>query len=205
MYSANPAPFGRFLGDLHPLGVVFVVVVLGFVLFSMLLYDGRFAVYRPGNLRGFLLAIGLAVPFAVVMILVDKAAPLPIDMNVAFPESLLFYPVMGFVADILFFILPFCLLYFIFSRLADESDPNRLIWSAILLTALFEPVFQVMFMQGRSPGWAVAYVGIHVFMMAVVQLFLLKRYDFITMYSFRLSYYLLWHIIWGHLRLSLLF
>ena len=205
MYSLHSASFQRFFGGLHPLGVLFTVVVLGFLLFSLLLYDGRFAIYRPGHLRGLLLALGLAIPFAVVIILVDRAVRFPVDMNVAFPESLLFYPVMGFVADILFFILPFCLLYFLLNRIAGESDPNRIIWAAILLTALFEPIFQVAFMDGRSPDWVVAYVGVHVYVMAVVQLFLFKRYDFITMYSFRLSYYLLWHIVWGHLRLTVVF
>lgn len=37
------------------------------------------------------------------------------------------------------------------------------------------------------------------------RLALFKRYDFVTMYTFRLVYYLLWHIVWGVIRLRLLF
>jgi hypothetical protein len=31
------------------------------------------------------------------------------------------------------------------------------------------------------------------------------RYGFLSMYAFRLVYYLHWHIVWGYLRLQLLF
>jgi hypothetical protein len=51
----------------------------------------------------------------------------------------------------------------------------------------------------------VAYVGLHIFLIGLVQLLLFTRYDFITMYTFRLSYYAIWHILWGHLRLNLIF
>jgi len=50
-----------------------------------------------------------------------------------------------------------------------------------------------------------AYVGLHVFLINLLQLWLFKRYDLISMYSFRLAYYLLWHIGWGHVRLKLRF
>jgi hypothetical protein len=39
----------------------------------------------------------------------------------------------------------------------------------------------------------------------LVQLTLFRRYDFLTMYAFRLVYYLVWHVAWGHLRLQVLF
>ena len=39
----------------------------------------------------------------------------------------------------------------------------------------------------------------------LAQLLIFKKYDFNSMYAFRLVYYLFWHIGWGHLRLRLLF
>jgi hypothetical protein len=53
--------------------------------------------------------------------------------------------------------------------------------------------------------WAAAYVFLNVWVINMVQLALFKRYDFVSMYAFRLMYYLLWHIAWGHARLGLLF
>lgn len=41
------------------------------------------------------------------------------------------------------------------------------------------------------------FVAVHVFLITVVELWLLKRYDFATMFAFRLLYYLYWHIGWG--------
>jgi hypothetical protein len=32
-----------------------------------------------------------------------------------------------------------------------------------------------------------------------------RRYDFVTMYSFRLFYYAYWHIAWGVIRLRVFF
>jgi hypothetical protein len=178
---------------------------MGVILFSFLLNDGQFVVYRQGNLNGLLLAIGLAVPFAAVMILVDRRAPFPADINVSFPYSLTFYPAIGYVVEILFHVLPFCLLYFILGALVGESSSIRLTWLIILIVVLIEPVFQVSLTAGQNSNGVIAYLGLHLFLINLVQLLLFRRYDFITMYSFRLSYYALWHILWGHLRLSLLF
>ena len=204
-YISNRASFTRYFGRINPLLAVFIVFIIGLILFTYLLYDGQFAVYRPGNYRGLLLALLLALPFGAVIVLVDRASPFPIDTNVLYPDSLAFYPVMGYVVEILFHILPFCLVYFGLGALLGDVSNARIIWISILVAALIEPIFQVAFMVGRDPVWKVAYVGLHIFLFGLVQLLLFKRYDFITMYTFRLSYYLIWHILWGHLRLSLLF
>ena len=79
-------------------------------------------------------------------------------------------------------------------------------WLCLLLVALVEPFFQMRWgFAGRPLSWAEAYVGLHVFAINVLQLYVFRRYDFISMYSLRLFYYLYWHIIWGYLRLQWLF
>lgn len=204
-YSASSTSFQKYFGRIYPLAVVFVVFILGLILFAFLLLDGQFAIYRGGNFKGIVVAVGLAVPLAAIIILVDRRSPFPVDMNVAYPASLFFYPAIGYVVELLFHILPFCLLYFILGFLTGESGNTRIIWASILTVALIEPIFQVVFTAGGNTNWVVAYVGLHLFLFNFIQLLLFRRYDFITMYSFRLSYYFLWHIIWGHLRLKLLF
>jgi hypothetical protein len=52
---------------------------------------------------------------------------------------------------------------------------------------------------------ASTYVGVFVFVFTLVELDIFRRYDFVAMYVFRLTYYLWWHIIWGTLRLQWLF
>jgi hypothetical protein len=204
-YISNRASFAKYFGRINPLLAVFIVFIIGLILFTYLLDDGLFAVYRPGNYRGLLLAVVLALPFGAAIILVDRAAPFPIDTNVLYPDSLAFYPVMGYVVEIIFHILPFCLVYFGFGKLLGDASSNTIIWISILVAASLEPIFQAAFMVGQDPVWKVAYVGLHIFLIGLVQLLLFTRYDFITMYTFRLSYYAIWHILWGHLRLNLIF
>jgi hypothetical protein len=66
-----------------------------------------------------------------------------------------------------------------------------------------EPTFQVLF-GGETLALSV-YTWFHVFAMAFLQLYVFRRYDFVSMYTFRLVYYMFWHIGWGYLRLRLLF
>jgi hypothetical protein len=204
-YISNRPSFERFFGRINPLLVVFLVIIIGLILFTYLLHDGKFAVYQQGNYKGLLLAVVLALPFGAVIILVDRMSSFPINTNILYPNSLTFYPVMGYVVQILFHILPFCLVYFSLGKLLGEASIERIIWVSILVAALIEPIFQITFMLGRDPSWKVAYVGLHIFLIGLVELLLFRHYDFITMYTFRLSYYFLWHILWGHLRLKLLF
>lgn len=205
VYSRDPASFQRYFGAVHPLIVLLGLSIIGLVLFSILLADGTFAIYRNGNIQGVLIGLGLAIPFAVVMILVDRMYPFPADMNVPIPEAILFYPAIGFVVELLFHLLPFCLIYFSLAALFQAWGNPSVIWVAILIVALLEPAFQVYFTAGGNTPGVVAYVGVHLLLFNLVQLLLFRRYDFVTMYAFRFSYYILWHILWGHLRLNLLF
>ena len=148
-HLSNSALFERFFGRISALLIVFIVFITGLVLFSFLLPDGQFAVFRGANLKGFLLAASLAVPFAAAMILVDRKSPFPVDMNALFPDSLTFYPVMAYVVEILFHILPFCLLYFLLGPLMSASR-IRFIGAIILLVAFIEPIFQVVLTSGRN-------------------------------------------------------
>ena len=77
-------------------------------------------------------------------------------------------------------------------------------WLGILLVAVLEPTFQTLF-EGKVFTWRAAYTWIHVFAMAFLQLYVFRRFDFVSMYSFRLIYYAYWHILWGVVRLKVLF
>jgi len=203
--SLDGTAFQKYFGRLQPLLAVAIVFVIGLLLFAFLLDDGQFAIYKSGNTRGILLAIALALPFGAVVILVDRLAPFPADINVPFPASAFFYPAIAYVVEIIFHILPFTLLYFALGFFLRGSSSERIIWFSILLVALLEPVFQVVFTSGQQSYWVSIYLVVNLFLFNLVQLLLFVRYDFVSMYAFRISYYIIWHIIWGHLRLGLLF
>jgi hypothetical protein len=51
----------------------------------------------------------------------------------------------------------------------------------------------------------VTVVFLQIYVINLQQLRIFRRFDFTSMYAFRLLYYLFWHILWGNLRLVVLF
>jgi len=166
-----------------------------------------FAIYRKQNRKGLLRACGLAALFGIIIIPADLLIAFPADINVPFPESPLFYPAIGFFAEILFHVLPLALLLIVLSSVFRAANRNRIIWFSVVAVALLEPVYQTLWMVSldRYPVWAVTYDALHVLAINLLQLIIFRRYDFVSMYAFRLVYYLFWHIGWGYLRLEILF
>ena len=201
--------FRRFLGGLNPLIGVCLAFILGLFLLSGLLSRGWFSIYKSENLGGLFFSSSLAANFALVIILLESArvVAFPADLNIPFPGSLLFYPVIGFVVEIIFHVLPLSLVLLFLPSVSKRLTYRTIIWPCLLLISLLEPMIQIILgFSAQYPLWTNLYGNfIHVYLINLCQLVIFKRYDFISMYSFRLVYYILWHIVWGHLRLNLLF
>lgn len=208
--------FRRFIGEANPIAVAIGVGALGASLLSVLVVRDGFLIAGQRVGRGVSRSAGLATVFGAVIILVDLTMVHPADMNVPFPGSLLFYPVIGFIVEILFHLLTLCLLLTVFPPRVtrSRSRSEATVWWSLILVALLEPAFQVWTAASGTPvvgsphayaSWEVAYDGLHVLAINLCQLVVFKRYDFVAMYAFRLVYYLIWHIAWGHVRLELLF
>ncbi len=111
LYFSDNLLFQRFIGGINPLIASFFIVFLGVISLSFLLSKGWFAIYKKENLKGLFRRSSLAALFALITILVvDLKVPFPADMNVLFPESLLFYLAIGFFVEILFHVLPLSIL-----------------------------------------------------------------------------------------------
>lgn len=200
----NRDPFQPYFGRVHPLLVAGLSVVLGLLLFRLHLTNNWLRVYRRDNRMG--LTVALALVFGVVIVLVDLASPFPADINVPFPLSLLFYPAIAFVVEILFHLLPLTLLLWILLNIGKNRGFEEVIWPVIIVVASLEPVYQLLLaFSGGASDWTDTYVAVHIFLINLTQLWLFKRYDFVSMYLFRLVYYLVWHVAWGYFRLDLLF
>ncbi len=215
-YFSNNLIFQRFIGSINPPIASLFIIVLGFILLSFLLSKGWFAIYKNGNLKGLFYSSGLAALFGLIIILVDFNTRLyPADMNILFPESLLFYPAIDFFAEILFQVLPLTLILIIltslskkisYSKITKKINHNVIMWFSIFAASLLEPIYQTIpLLSGQYPLWFAGFTFMHVFLIILSQLIIFKRYDFITMYWFRLVYYIFWHIVWGYMRLKLLF
>jgi hypothetical protein len=178
---------------------VFITISLIILLFTIALYligTPRFEVFF-GSI--------LTVPFALGAILVDLVFPYPEDINVLLPQSLLFYPTMGFVVEILFHLLPLTLLLVLLTSVFKGRDFDRIFLVIIVIISLLEPLYQFDFSGTGHPIWISAIEGLRLFLFSYVQLSILKKYDFLSMYSFRIFYYIWWHLVWGTIRLVVLF
>jgi hypothetical protein len=196
----------RLFVGINPLIVVLLVSFLGFFLFAFLISKGYFAIYKKGHLKGYLYASGLAALLGLIAIIVDFSTRIySADINVLFPKSLLFYPAMGYFAEILFQLLPLTIVLIVLSPLSERISSNKTVWGGIFVASLPEPVFQTLGVSGQLPLWFAVIELVRIFFIILSQLTFFKRYDFVTMYWFRIVYYITWHIVWGYLRLILLF
>jgi len=205
-FSERPV-FERFLGSIDPLAAILASIVVGFILLSFLLSKKWFVIFDIGNFLGLIRFSGLAALLGVIMIIIDTRIIFPADTNILFPQSLLFYPAIAFFVEILFHVFPLTVLITIMNSILKKPNFNAILWISIFIISIAEPIYHTLDMVSSKsfPFWAVAYVGLHIFLINFFQLLIFKKYDFIAMYSFRLVYYLFWHIGWGYIRLFWLF
>ena len=180
LYFSERRVFQRFLGNIDPLAAFLTAITAGFILLSFLLTKKWFVIFEKGNLIGFLRFGGLAALLGIIMTIVDVRIIFPADINV---------------------------LIAVMSSTPKNFNFNAIFWISIIIISMAEPIYQTMDMASSNhfPVWAVAFVGLHIFLINFFQLLIFKKYDFIAMYSFRLVYYLFWHIGWGYIRLFWLF
>jgi hypothetical protein len=197
--------FRRFLGDYNPILVVLLTSMAGGLALAFLRRCCGFEILvGRKTLEGVIIAGGLATLMGVIIVIADLLMRYPETINVPWPEAWIFYPTIGFIAEVLFHVVPLALLLLLLKPLVGRVPSERVIWGAILCVAIVEPTFQVLLDRGPLDRLDV-YTGAHVFVIALLQLAIFWRYDFFSMYAFRLWYYACWHILWGALRLRWLF
>ncbi|UCD38418.1 MAG: hypothetical protein JSW54_02775 [Fidelibacterota bacterium] len=205
LLPSSGAHFRRFFGETSAILVIVAASVAGGAALWVLRSSYGFTIFKGrGTLRGMALSAGFATVLGVAIVIADLVIRYPEDLNVPVPQALLFYPAIGFVAEIVFHILPLTLLLLVFKPLAKPLGRERVVWLGIVLVAILEPSYQILFGgEVFTPG--MIYTWLHIFAIAFLQLYVFKRFDFVTMYSFRLFYYAYWHILWGMIRLEVLF
>ena len=203
-FSSTPV-FQPFFQNIPPVLAVSVISVLGVVSLGVLASRGwvQMAGGRE-SLKGVAWSSAFATLFAAIIVLVDYVVIFPYQ-HVAPPQSLLFYPAIAYVAEIVFHILPLSILLTVFGLLFKDRSSAGFVWLCIILASCPEPIFQLSWRASEATlSLADVYVGLHVFAFNVLQLSIFRRYDFVSMYMCRLVYYTEWHIVWGYARQYLL-
>ncbi|MFO1183215.1 MAG: hypothetical protein U1E56_00345 [Bauldia sp.] len=199
--ASAPLALARFVGTTNPLVAAATVALLLLAVSGPFLREGAFRV--AGRPLGLYPALALAALFGAIIVGADAVIRFPPDMNVPFPQSLAFYPAMGFAVEALFHVLP---LAAIAALTRGGSGRSFFAWPAILAVALIEPTYQtaVGFADGY-PAAVTVFVYAQVAAINVAELVLFRRYGFLAMLTLRWGYYAIWHIGWGAARLTLLF
>lgn len=199
--SIDRDAFATYFGRLPPVLTVAVAAFAGAISLRFLENRGWWSARSPNETRrGVLYSTVAALGFASVAIAVDVWLGFPQDINVAWPDALLFYPAIAFVAEFVFHMLPLALLLVVTGWRITHSGFDSRVWTGILVVALVEAGFQVV--VGSSLRF---FVGLHLVAIGGYELLAFRRFGYIPMIWFRLAYYLAWHVIWGYARLDLLF
>ncbi len=206
LYASQAEVFTPYFGELDPTIAMLLTLFLGIVFFHILFKRGWTCLPETGSLKKGLRYAGLAAGFSLPSITMDILGAFPEAINVSLPGSILFYPAIGFVAEVFFHLIPLTLLQGLTGIFKNTRVFRHAIWISICCTASLEPIFQgCIGVRNGLPVWSIAVLVFVLYAFNIYQLFLFRRFGFLVMYTSRLSYYLLWHIIWGALRIELLF
>ena len=181
-----------FFGPLPSAIGFLLVAVFGIGALYVLQTRFGFVVWRDAEWRRFVVAALWAVPFMGIITFYDLINPLPADINVPVPLALAYYPAMGLVAQWALHIIPFVLLLLVLSPFQTDANVEALVLMAIVVTSLLEAGFQI---SGNVTGVAAIALAVHIFLFGCAELLIFRRYDFATMYVFRLTYYAWWHVV----------
>ena len=196
--------FVRFLGPGHPALAIALLALAALPAVRLLMRRHGFGgIASKRNGRGLAVSAGVGAVFAAAVIAVDLGLRYPETINVPFPESLLFYPAIGLVVELLLHATLLAALLLALRPLAHRVGEDRVVWLGIVLAATVEPALQVAW--AGSLSWTELYTAVSVFLFGATEMAIFRRFGFGPMYAMRLSFYLLWHIAWGHVRLDLLF
>ncbi|MBY0564411.1 MAG: hypothetical protein K2P58_09505 [Hyphomonadaceae bacterium] len=183
-----PQWFARFFGSAPPALCIAGLGVAALVLTPLLKRRGWWGAFR---LEMLLVVPLLVAGFALAITVADRLAGFPPDLNAPLPWSLLYYPAMGFAAQVGLHLVPLAAIVLWAPRFAQARP-----WMTMAAASAPEAMLQVM----SSESTVAAFVAAHLVLFGVTELLLLRRYGFIAMYAFRLGYYLYWHILWAAWR-----
>ena len=196
--------FELYFGPVSPALATLGICSFGIIALFTLRNRFGFQVWNVGfSSARFLLSAGLAIPFMLSATIADVFLGFPPDINVAIPAALLFYPVIAYVAQLALHVVPLAIVASVLSFLCKSWSVERRIWSAIVLVATFEAVYQVLLAVPRGDSsLLITFVAAQLFAFGLVEFYLFRRFDYASMYVFRLTYYAYWHITWGWYRLE---
>ncbi|MFY9619706.1 MAG: hypothetical protein WAM70_04875 [Pyrinomonadaceae bacterium] len=178
------------------------VSVLGF-LGLLLTRKAGFPDFWDGSVshrQRFLIPAVVGLVYGVVTILFDLRNPAPVHLSL--PSSIPFYAYGATLLEILLRLFAVTFLVWLISNLILRGKwQAQVFWLAAVIAALYEPLphlTNAFHTRGMLAALGVL-VAAPLFAGNIVAAYLYRKYGFLAALTMRLSFYLLWHIIYGGL------
>jgi hypothetical protein len=179
-----------------------LAAVLGFIALKLAQRTGFPDMWdrRISSKQRFVIPILFGLGFAVIqIILVALVLHLDIPM-VNFPLSIPVYLFGGIILEIFYRLIPMVLLVWLISNLIlGKRWQEQVFWVVAILLCLLEPVMQTigMYQMGILANILLAAIlFIFVFAGNLIPTYFFRKYGFLAAIVWRLTDYLIWHIIW---------
>ncbi len=150
-----------------------------------------------------LLGVGLGILAIGVDVLtgwtdaVERRLGIP-SIHIDFPASLLIYPGGAVIVNVIYYLIPIPLLLWLVSGvLLRGRFCEPVFWMVAAAVAAIEPLTQDL--SDPGPVWVMLLVLLSDYALNFAQAALFRRGGFFATVLLRVSFYLIWHVVWGAL------
>lgn len=188
--------------QINSLDMMILVSLLGFAA----LYLGKKTNFpdvwddKVSNKGRFLIPFIVGVTFGLIQIVMSVVQNLKVPM-IEFPLSIPVYLSLGILSELVFHFIPVVFLLWLISNvILGHRWENKIYWIIAILVSSWEPVMQLIAMYDMGVLKDVFSGVIPFFLMFfanMVPIHFLRKYGLLASVVWRLSDYLVWHIIWG--------
>ena len=154
------------------------------------------------NKKAILTSALYGIGFGILFVTYDSIAKIGY-MSVGFPLSIIFYIWGAITSEVIFRLFAISLFVFLISNFLFKKKYNKQVyWTGAVILSLITAISMLMaFTNPEIPlnkptPILYATLGILVFASEIFSFKLLKKNGFLSPLTFRLSFYLIWHIIW---------
>ncbi|MEP6743264.1 MAG: hypothetical protein ABJB61_12250 [bacterium] len=158
---------------------------------------------KVSNRQRFLIPTFIGLVYGVITVLKDLPNPEPVHLKL--PLSIPFYTYGALLLEIMLRLFAIPLLVWIFSNLILRGRwQTQVFWLAAIVVALYEPLPYMREQLSGVSGLAISIVLVKwaiapLFLANVITGWLFRKYGFLSALVMRLSFYLVWHIVYGGL------
>jgi hypothetical protein len=184
---------------------ILAIAVMGFIGLILARRTGFPEIWdsKVSNRQRFLIPTVIGFAYGLVTIIIDLRNPSPVHLKL--PLSIPFYGYGALLLEILLRLFTIPLLVWLFSNLILRGRwQTKVFWLAAIIAALYEPLPHIREQLVHVSGLAILFVFIKwaiepLFLANVLTGWLFRKYGFLAAFVMRLSFYLVWHIIYGGL------